>query len=250
MQENFPPQLRCTWGVRIFERGHDHFHIALWQNKCDLAWEKRSAICYYYRRKYFWIPRMIICISPLRNKCKMEERLACLQPDFKTCCYEENGWTSLWAWPSPGIFGGGVVTGSPTALWLSAAARRDWRRCSQWVEAHHRDTRARRGSPTWELWYLFLIPRFPTLAAHEQLLKEDLKITAPWTLFPEILQNCSEVGGTRTSFPLFGDVLVLFLIHQVILMSWGWGPWTLSLSSNSHGETSCQTRPMRETFWA
>lgn len=88
------------------------------------------------------------------------------------------------------------------------------------MEAHHRDARGQLGSLNWELWYLFLIPRFPTLAAHETLLKEVLKITAPWTLFPEILQNCSEVGGTQTLFHLFSDVLVLlFLIHQVILMS-------------------------------
>lgn len=56
MQENFPPWLKGTWGVRIFERGHDHFHIALWKSECNLAREKCSAICYYYRQKYFWIP--------------------------------------------------------------------------------------------------------------------------------------------------------------------------------------------------
>ena len=56
MQEHFPPQLRRTWGVRIFERGCAHSHSARRQNKCNLAREKRSAICYYYRWKYFWIP--------------------------------------------------------------------------------------------------------------------------------------------------------------------------------------------------
>lgn len=29
-QESFPPRRRRTWGVRIFERGYDRFHIALW----------------------------------------------------------------------------------------------------------------------------------------------------------------------------------------------------------------------------
>ena len=38
-QENFPPQLKCTREVRLFERGHDHFHTVLRQSKCNLAQE-------------------------------------------------------------------------------------------------------------------------------------------------------------------------------------------------------------------
>lgn len=56
MQENSPPQLRPTWGVGIVEGGRDRFHIALWWDKRNLAREERSAICYYYRWKYFCIP--------------------------------------------------------------------------------------------------------------------------------------------------------------------------------------------------